>query len=109
MNVLDGSATENAFVTADGITLPAPGIDLATVKYGIRPEDLHIDPDGVDVDVIVVEPTGPETHIVGKLGNQSISAVLKARTEILPGSKIKLMPETARMHLFSREGLNLRQ
>jgi multiple sugar transport system ATP-binding protein len=108
MNFLDGTATDKGFTTIDGIVLPTPEIHPHTIKYGIRPEDLHFDASGVEVDVVVVEPTGPDTHVVGRLGTQTISAVIRERVEILPGTKIKLMPDGSRAHFFAKDGLNLK-
>ncbi len=96
-----------------------PGIDLAgtslgapaaaalaegrEILVGIRPEHLTLAEAGLPAEIAVIEPTGSETHVVGRLGGGSgpeIVAVFRDRHPLRPGQPIRLAPDPARLHLF---------
>jgi len=111
MNFLEGTLKPNGgqpcVETASGAKLPltmAPAAsDGRPVTYGIRPEHLEIADDGIEADVIVVEPTGSETQIVARIGTQDIIAVFRDRHNISPGHKIHLKPRAIAAHLFDKD------
>jgi multiple sugar transport system ATP-binding protein len=110
MNLVEGAvkrANGGAHVvTADGKTLPiAPGAAVAEgtkVIYGIRPDHITLANGGgaLDVEVAVVEPTGAETLVVGKLGKTEIQAAFRERHTFKPGQRVPLMPMLDKIHLF---------
>ena len=71
--------------------------------YGIRPEHIGIADDGIPVAVVVTEPTGSETQIFARVGEDLIDAVVKDRIRAEPGSRIGFVIDPARVHLFDRE------
>jgi multiple sugar transport system ATP-binding protein len=111
MNFMDGKIVANGgspyVQTASGARLPlatAPaGSDGKPVVYGVRPEHLELAADGVMAEVVVVEPTGSETQIVARVGNQDIIAVFRDRHAVGPGENIHLRPRTSAVHLFDKE------
>ena len=107
MNFISGRAGPDGFTTDDGLVLPAGTVPAGVVTYGIRPEDLVPHSDGLEVEVVVVEPTGPETHIIGRLGRHSISAVIRDRIDVKPGDRIRLLPSAARAHFYGEDGSRL--
>jgi multiple sugar transport system ATP-binding protein len=103
MNFLKGKVAKGAVVTAAGVKLPLPkgarvkeGQD---VVYGIRPEHLEVGK-GIDLKVSVVEPTGPEIHLYGDLGEDEVCAVLRERIPAKRGDKISLSPRLDKVHVF---------
>jgi len=104
MNFINGQTTAEGFKTTDGILLPTiPGATNAAI-YGIRPEHLHLDPNGIEIEVVVLEPTGSETQVIGRLGTQSINGIFRERITAQPGSKIKVAPDLSVVHLFDKDG-----
>jgi multiple sugar transport system ATP-binding protein len=110
MNFLNGTLKSNgqAYVeTANGAKLPvvnAPtGSDGKPVVYGVRPEHLELANDGIEAEVVVVEPTGSETQIVSRIGTQDIIAVFRDRHEVRPGEKIHLRPRASAAHIFDKD------
>ena len=94
------------FLTDSGLPLPLPATDLPdghAVTYGIRPEHIGIADDGIPVAVVVTEPTGSETQIFARVGEDLIDAVVKDRIRAEPGSRIGFVIDPARVHLFNRE------
>ncbi|ARC39019.1 sn-glycerol-3-phosphate ABC transporter ATP-binding protein UgpC (plasmid) [Paracoccus yeei] len=94
------------FLTDSGLPLPLPATDLPdghAVTYGIRPEHIGIADDGIPVAVVVTEPTGSETQIFARVGEDLIDAVVKDRIRAEPGSRIGFVIDPARVHLFDRE------
>ena len=95
--------------TANGARLPvttAPhGHDGQAVTYGIRPEHLEFgtDGDGIEAEVIVIEPTGSETQIVARIGTQDIIAIFRDRRAVAPGDQIHLKPRSSAAHLFDKD------
>ena len=63
------------------------------VVLGVRPEHLAVSSDGLPAEVVVVEPTGADTHIYCKLAGVEISAVVRERHEFHPGEMIRLAPQ----------------
>ena len=109
MNLLKGSVRVNGkplFLTETGVELPlrsAPeGIDGRACIYGIRPEHLAIG-DGFRAKISVVEPTGSETQVFAKLGDQPIVGVFRDRISALPGDNLPLSPNLDAVHLFDAE------
>jgi len=106
MNMLPGVVRRegaNASVTLGaGTTLPVQGAPDAgrEVLYGIRPEHLDLADDGFEAEVVVIEPTGSETQLFARLGEQEIVAIFRERHEFAPGQKIRLKPRAPVAHLF---------
>jgi multiple sugar transport system ATP-binding protein len=110
MNFLNGKLKSNghAYVeTENGAKLPimtAPtASDGLPVVYGVRPEHLELADDGIEAEVVVVEPTGSETLIVARIGTQELIAVFRDRREVRPGEKIHLRPRASAAHLFDKD------
>jgi multiple sugar transport system ATP-binding protein len=111
MNFLEGTVRTNGtrrVETASGTSLPlaasAQADEGRSVVYGIRPEHLEIADDGVEAEVVVVEPTGSETQLFARVGGQEIAAVFRERHEFAPGQRIRLRPRAQYAHLFDPSG-----
>jgi multiple sugar transport system ATP-binding protein len=104
MNFIDGRQQDGALVAANGARLPIAGAQAAndgrTMVYGIRPEHLDLADDGFEAEVVVIEPTGSETQLFARLGEQEIVAIFRERHEFAPGQKIRLKPRAPVAHLF---------
>ncbi|MEZ5856828.1 MAG: sn-glycerol-3-phosphate ABC transporter ATP-binding protein UgpC [Hyphomicrobiaceae bacterium] len=110
MNFIDGSIKSNGGAHVEvmgGSRLPlarAPAAsDGMPVTYGIRPEHLEIADDGVEAQVVVVEPTGSETQVVARIGGRDIIAIFRERHEFKPGATIRLRPRADMAHVFARD------
>jgi multiple sugar transport system ATP-binding protein len=108
MNFIDGTLQGGALVAANGARLPVAAAQAANdgraVVYGIRPEHLDLadshDQAGFDAEVVVIEPTGSETQLFARLGQQEIVAVFRERHDFAPGQRIRLKPRAPVAHLF---------
>ncbi|OAP36333.1 sugar ABC transporter ATP-binding protein [Sinorhizobium glycinis] len=109
MNLFEGSIMDSLFVTRDGVGLPMPADYRGAMAevYGIRPEHLTISETGVPATVVVVEPTGSETHVLVKLGSADANLVLKDRVDLQPGQPVQVAPDRAKLHLFSAQGIRV--
>jgi multiple sugar transport system ATP-binding protein len=76
------------------------GDDGRPVIYGVRPEHFVLADDGVEAEIHVVEPTGPELQVVATLGGEEVTAVFRERHRFNPGQKIRLRPDPRLVHLF---------
>ncbi|CAN7710694.1 ABC transporter ATP-binding protein [Neorhizobium tomejilense] len=104
MNFVRGELTENGFRTSDGIILPYGAGSRTAVTYGVRPEHLKVDPDGVPFTVSVIEPMGSETQVIGTIGTQNVTALFRERIPLSPGEIIRLRPMVTNVHLFDGGG-----
>ena len=106
MNILQGRSTADGFTTGDGMIfpLPVPEQTESAVAWGIRPEHLRLSDSGVPAVVEVVEPTGSETLVIAKAGNNTLSALLRERIRVMPGQQVFLAPDLTQLHLFNAEG-----
>lgn len=106
MNFFEGEIDQGAFVTTGGHRLPLPPSLSAhkhgPVTYGVRPEHITIDPEGVPARVEVVEPTGSETQIAAEFVDQQVLIVGHERYQLRPGDEVHLRPDTNFVHLFDR-------
>jgi multiple sugar transport system ATP-binding protein len=111
MNFLKGViklGDKPTFMIDGGISLPlasAPaGSDGRPAIYGIRPEHLTLGgPNGMPAEISVLEPTGQETQVFAKLGEQKIVAVFHQRMSAKPGETLLMSPDVASAHLFDEK------
>jgi len=110
MNFIAGQARrreDGALVLACGdaheFPLP-PDCGLApgrAVTLGVRPEHLGLATRGeVRLQVDIVEPTGDETNLYGKVGDELVCVRLHQRLAIGPGQVVALAWPLDRLHLF---------
>ena len=110
MNMIKGRLDpENptSFRAADGTALPvanppadAIGRDLV---YGLRPEYILLDANGLPGEIVVIEPTGYETHLILRLGGSDLSCVFRERVSARPGETLRVSIDAAHVHLFDAE------
>jgi multiple sugar transport system ATP-binding protein len=101
MNFIEGTVGEGGF-EADGITLPCPsGLPVGKrAVYGIRPEHFALSPDGIQAEILVIEPMGSETQVTMKLGETSVIGLFRERISGQPGDTIGISINPAKAHLF---------
>jgi multiple sugar transport system ATP-binding protein len=104
MNFLYGSVQGGHFHSNDGIILTLPpnsgGTEGTEVVYGIRPEHFQLSPDGVAMPVKVIEPTGSETLVMGRIGETPVICAFRERVSANPEESIYVAPDPALVHLF---------
>jgi multiple sugar transport system ATP-binding protein len=88
-----------------GGRVPAPpteAADGAAVVWGARPEHLSLAPDGSGLagEIVVVEPTGADTHLIVRTGGAEFVAVFRERHAFHPSDRIHLSPDVPKTHLF---------
>ncbi|MDP2739164.1 MAG: sn-glycerol-3-phosphate ABC transporter ATP-binding protein UgpC [Pseudorhodobacter sp.] len=110
MNLITGVARRDgagARIIADGLALPAPVVpglnEGRRVTWGIRPEHLELADSGLAATVVVVEPTGSETHVLLRFGGHDAVAVFRDRHAFQPGQVVHLAPRTELVHLFDAD------
>ncbi len=115
MNFLPGTvhgSGAGASVTLDGGTvLPMPpgaaGADGQRVVYGVRPEHLALaapgQSGGIEVDIVTLEPTGADTFVACRHQGSEMICVFRERHDFSPGSRIRLIPDVSRCHVFDAQ------
>ena len=92
------------FEVGEHIALPLDQAGDATdgqeAIFGLRPEHVRLDPQGVPIEVLVTEPTGSEILVVARLGKQEINCLFRERLSFSPGEVIKISPRPEVSHLF---------
>jgi multiple sugar transport system ATP-binding protein len=90
--------------TEEGLVLPLPkiaGLELGRkITFEFRPEHIGIDPIGIAVEVIIVEPTGSETQVSAWAGGLTITAIFRDRVDLKSDQKLSLLPDPRRGHVF---------
>ena len=105
MNVVEGRIEGERFIT-DGLALPLPPFarerwDGLNVSWGIRPEHLAISDRGdIEATVEVVEPTGADTLLFIKVGDEAMIVTLHERINVSPGDHVRLSAKVDRINLF---------
>jgi multiple sugar transport system ATP-binding protein len=103
---LDGGASA---VLSDGTRLPVAGNAAAggPVTVGIRPESYRRDGEGpLALTVEVVEPTGPEIHVFGRIADEDVRVVFRDRVLPKPGEQLRLSVPVEDVHLFEQQSGN---
>ena len=74
------------------------------IKIGVRPENLMITDSGITATTSVIEPTGPETHVVFRDNEGSeITLVSRERRTFTVGETLHLTVGPENMHIFDSE------
>ena len=100
--------------TDDGVALPLPagapgrgGPGRSTTACGPTISRVA-NGGGFDATVDVVEPTGADTLVFARAGNQKICGAFAERYSFKPGERIALAPRLDCVHLFdAQSGVNL--
>lgn len=105
-NLVDGEIRAGVF-TADGLEWPAPGGPGGPVTFGVRPEDLIVEPDaGGDARVELVELLGPRYVVLVRAGARRLTAVVEESVVAgwsdvpKPGDPVRVRVRPGREHLF---------
>ncbi|HEY1611582.1 MAG TPA: sn-glycerol-3-phosphate ABC transporter ATP-binding protein UgpC [Paraburkholderia sp.] len=112
MNFVAGAVMRDArgaaLVLEDGTRVPLPegaagaAPDGARVTLGIRPEHVAVSGD-VPFVVDVIEPTGAEMHLYGKIGGNTWCVTTRERASFEPGQRLALGLPAAHLHLFDTD------
>ena len=113
MNLFDGvfevDAAGARLRLSDGQTWAADGIEGVVngqdVIIGVRPEDFQVAPEGdgaISVEIVVVEPTGSETQVTVKYGEENLMLVFRDRVELSPGASLSIRSDAAKLHVFDK-------
>ncbi len=104
MNFLRAKVDGARITFSDGVDFSLPlKTTLETgreVVLGIRPEHLEVAGDGLEAEVVVIEPTGSETQLFARVGGQEITAVFRERHPFAPEQRIRLRPQADRVLIF---------
>jgi multiple sugar transport system ATP-binding protein len=102
MNLLQGQVARDGSFAGDGVSFPMPAAleHGRKITYGIRPEHLTLASSGQAAQVVVVEPTGAEIHLVLRAGGQEMTVVVRERQLFTPGQQVFLRPQDGMVHLF---------
>ncbi|MCW5733444.1 MAG: sn-glycerol-3-phosphate ABC transporter ATP-binding protein UgpC [Enhydrobacter sp.] len=107
MNMVKGTITGGALRMEDGTLWPLPANGAAhregPAVYGVRPEHLQLDSEGIPATVQLVEPTGSETQVLMRIGGQPVIGAFRERVMARPGDILPVRPDTALVHLFDHQ------
>jgi multiple sugar transport system ATP-binding protein len=80
----------------------APNAQCKTL--GIRPEDLELSNDGLELDAKVVEMLGASQQVNSKIGEELIRVSCAATPTITAGSKIRVRARAAQARWYDAQG-----
>ncbi|MEN3147967.1 sn-glycerol-3-phosphate ABC transporter ATP-binding protein UgpC [Neorhizobium sp. IRAMC:178] len=106
MNILTGRLENGSFVLADGTAVPAANLASfgnRSIQLGVRPEHLRLDPNGLNAEIVTVEPTGSETQVVMRLGGHEVTGVFRERILKVPGEALSIGIDIEHVHIFDTE------
>jgi multiple sugar transport system ATP-binding protein len=113
MNMVKGlwrDGAVNVGTVSIPVARPMTAADGQEVLIGLRPEHLSLS-EGVGslpARVEVIEPTGADTMLMCKLGEEDMVAVVRDRVTLRPGDDVRLRPELDKLHVFdARTGASL--
>ncbi|MWG34533.1 ABC transporter ATP-binding protein [Halomarina oriensis] len=111
-----GSPSINLFdATVDGNRLDGPGdfgYRLAdttpvegyeSVRVGVRPEDIELVADGIDIETKVLEPMGNENYLYADLGGHELTARVASTARPSPGDVVSFTFDEDALYLFDPE------
>ena len=113
MNFLPAVVSDDAVAVLDGgigrIPLPRgthaePG---TRIVVGIRPEHLKLAGEGIGslaIRIETLEPTGSETHVMGRAGDNEFVGVFRERLSQMPGDILQVSADPEQTHIFDATG-----
>jgi multiple sugar transport system ATP-binding protein len=110
MNLVPATVGSSQAQTVAG-TLPLPsGLALRegqAIQFGVRPENFHVVASGsaqcLSGKVEVVEPTGADTQVFVRIGDQLITVVQHDRVQLKEGDAVGLQVDLANVHVFDAQ------
>ncbi|MEO9895744.1 MAG: sn-glycerol-3-phosphate ABC transporter ATP-binding protein UgpC [Paracoccaceae bacterium] len=112
MNILEGVANDsggNASVDVLGSSIElgsrAQLEQGQSVYLGVRPEHLSLSATEADLKMVlsVAEPTGPETHLYGRIGDTEACVISRERRDWVPGETLHLILDKQSSHIFDHQ------
>ncbi|GLQ11328.1 sugar ABC transporter ATP-binding protein [Devosia yakushimensis] len=104
MNMIPGTFENGDLVAPGNVRIPLGPKHAAKngtqLILGVRPEHFRLDPDGIAAEILTVEPTGSETHVVARFAEQAVVLSLRERLVAEPGSTITIGIDPTSLHLF---------
>ena len=108
MNILEGVASGASAVQVLGSNIDL-GQTLAletgqSILLGVRPEHLSLSDTEADLKMVlsVAEPTGPETHLYGRIGETEACVISRERREWISGETLHLTIDKQNAHVFDQ-------
>lgn len=111
MNILEGVGR----ASGDSVAVEVLGssVDLGSglaldqgqsVLLGVRPEHLSLSDTESDLKMVlsVAEPTGPETHLYGRIGETEACVISRERRDWTPGDTFHLKVDKQNAHVFDQ-------
>ncbi|SFG07958.1 carbohydrate ABC transporter ATP-binding protein, CUT1 family [Roseobacter denitrificans OCh 114] len=112
MNILEGIVKTAGGETAldiggarvavrDGLALQ----DGQAILLGVRPEHLSLSDTESDLKMVlsVAEPTGPETHLYGRIGGKEACVISRERRDWVPGETLHVTVDKQTSHIFDQQ------
>ncbi|MFS4439575.1 ABC transporter ATP-binding protein [Paracoccaceae bacterium GXU_MW_L88] len=108
INLLTGTYNGGVVDLGEGVRMAAPAVAASGGRaclFGIRPEHLELSdaPDAVDFTVDVIEPTGSETILTGRIAGQEVQMTQRERANLQPGQVLRVRPADGQVRLFDAE------
>ena len=103
MNFVPAVVTEGTVRTQSGTVLaPAPDglAEGQKVTAGFRPEDIRLSDSGIPASVVLVEPTGAETQLTLRSGDETFVLTTRDRIVVAPGDAVHLAVAEGKLHCF---------
>jgi multiple sugar transport system ATP-binding protein len=108
MNFLDGKIEEGVFRTEKGLILPLPA-EVSPAKaggrplvYGIRPEHIRANDQGIQGRATIVEGTGSEIFAKLDCGGEQLSCLFRERIDVRFSDTVGISIDAKQVHLFDK-------
>jgi len=90
-----------------GSTLESVG--SASIHLGVRPEHLSLGESGTGLSGIVrfIEPTGSDTYVTVRMGDDNVVVRCAAHVSVKLGEAVGLKANPSKVHLYAADGWNL--
>jgi ABC-type sugar transport system ATPase subunit len=114
MNLLPGALSHDGTAAELEVGIRVPftdgkrgGADGRRLTIGIRPEHVRLDPQGLELQIDLIEPLGSETVAIGRLPNGEMLSV-KLPGAAPTGETMRVAIPAGQLHVFDAEtGLRL--
>ena len=100
---VDGARLDGPGAFTYRLSDPAPVEGLDTVRAGIRPEDITLVDEGIEMVANVLEPMGNENFLYATLGDREITARIDPTKRPQPDETVAFGFDEAALYLFDPE------
>jgi multiple sugar transport system ATP-binding protein len=106
MNFLTAKNLGNNNWDIEGFKVSGPTLNKAEIWFSVRPEELEISSNGIEVKIKIIEPLGPNKLLTCYVKKQLFRIIVSNETPVTINQTLKVKPKDKKIRWFDMQTLN---